>query len=205
MAYEAWCTRARWLSSEWRSAASARHRSVMSVPTPITPATAPSASRTGEYHASNTTPKTSTVDENISPVRARRTSASACGRAAKRPEPELRGVGDPGVADRARQGLGDDRNVVRMHIVERVALEQLPRCVSEHALHGRAGVAEHAVLAHDRDDVRRVLDERAEVLLAPSQRSEEHTSELQSQSNLVCRLLLEKKKKKTIPNKKPRR
>src|SRR2546430_13438094 len=27
------------------------------------------------------------------------------------------------------------------------------------------------------------------------QRSEEHTSELQSQSNLVCRLLLEKKKK----------
>src|SRR2546427_6967182 len=28
-----------------------------------------------------------------------------------------------------------------------------------------------------------------------SQRSEEHTSELQSQSNLVCRLLLEKKKK----------
>src|SRR2546427_4246306 len=41
-------------------------------------------------------------------------------------------------------------------------------------------------------------------------RSEEHTSELQSQSNLVCRLLLEKKKKKrtyaklsqkmTVPN-----
>src|SRR2546430_9215199 len=29
------------------------------------------------------------------------------------------------------------------------------------------------------------------------QRSEEHTSELQSQSNLVCRLLLEKKKKYT--------
>src|SRR3989475_12854996 len=31
-------------------------------------------------------------------------------------------------------------------------------------------------------------------------RSEEHTSELQSQSNLVCRLLLEKKKKKTRIN-----
>src|SRR5688572_31575741 len=29
-------------------------------------------------------------------------------------------------------------------------------------------------------------------------RSEEHTSELQSQSNLVCRLLLEKKKKKKM-------
>src|SRR2546430_11408924 len=31
--------------------------------------------------------------------------------------------------------------------------------------------------------------------IAPDLRSEEHTSELQSQSNLVCRLLLEKKKK----------
>src|SRR2546427_9108529 len=29
-----------------------------------------------------------------------------------------------------------------------------------------------------------------------AERSEEHTSELQSQSNLVCRVLLEKKKKK---------
>src|SRR5256886_10097549 len=33
-------------------------------------------------------------------------------------------------------------------------------------------------------------------VLALLERSEEHTSELQSQSNLVCRLLLEKKKKK---------
>src|SRR5688572_32318719 len=33
-------------------------------------------------------------------------------------------------------------------------------------------------------------------LFAKALRSEEHTSELQSQSNLVCRLLLEKKKKK---------
>src|SRR5438034_3597056 len=32
----------------------------------------------------------------------------------------------------------------------------------------------------------------------PSRRSEEHTSELQSHSDLVCRLLLEKKKKKKI-------
>src|SRR3989475_9021567 len=35
-------------------------------------------------------------------------------------------------------------------------------------------------------------------LTAFETRSEEHTSELQSQSNLVCRLLLEKKKKKKI-------
>src|SRR3712207_7340523 len=33
---------------------------------------------------------------------------------------------------------------------------------------------------------------------ALAQRSEEHTSELQSRQYLVCRLLLEKKKKKTI-------
>src|SRR2546430_13299738 len=33
----------------------------------------------------------------------------------------------------------------------------------------------------------------------PAPRSEEHTSELQSQPNLVCRLLLEKKKKMVEP------
>src|SRR2546427_5312838 len=39
-------------------------------------------------------------------------------------------------------------------------------------------------------------DDRRRASLSRSSRSEEHTSELQSQSNLVCRLLLEKKKKK---------
>src|SRR5437660_3603758 len=34
----------------------------------------------------------------------------------------------------------------------------------------------------------------------PTERSEEHTSELQSRGHLVCRLLLEKKKKHTSPN-----
>src|SRR2546430_6429287 len=50
--------------------------------------------------------------------------------------------------------------------------------------------------------------ESHDLLLAPpgqarketADRSEEHTSELQSQSNLVCRLLLEKKKKKIKKN-----
>src|SRR2546426_6602034 len=43
------------------------------------------------------------------------------------------------------------------------------------------------------------LEERLGLDLPPSRvkRSEEHTSELQSPCNLVCRLLLEKKKKKT--------
>src|SRR2546428_7175161 len=35
--------------------------------------------------------------------------------------------------------------------------------------------------------------------IAPGTRSEEHTSELQSRSDLVCRLLLEKKKTKPSP------
>src|SRR5438034_2761575 len=34
------------------------------------------------------------------------------------------------------------------------------------------------------------------LIIQPTERSEEHTSELQSHSDLVCRLLLEKKKKK---------
>src|SRR5205085_6124784 len=44
-------------------------------------------------------------------------------------------------------------------------------------------------------------DRRSPAPLGP-ERSEEHTSELQSQSNLVCRLLLEKKKKKKKKNNK---
>src|SRR2546427_3000334 len=43
----------------------------------------------------------------------------------------------------------------------------------------------------------------SKVDIETDERSEEHTSELQSQSNLVCRLLLEKKK--TGMNKPPRR
>src|SRR5438093_5307327 len=42
----------------------------------------------------------------------------------------------------------------------------------------------------------RTVDRVDGVLLSHVVRSEEHTSELQSLTNLVCRLLLEKKKKK---------
>src|SRR2546427_8690674 len=52
------------------------------------------------------------------------------------------------------------------------------------------------------EDLRSVVEPRRERGRGgdrpPRERSEEHTSELQSQSNLVCRLLLEKKKKKNI-------
>src|SRR5260221_7593445 len=40
----------------------------------------------------------------------------------------------------------------------------------------------------------------AAILAQPAGRSEEHTSELQSHSDLVCRLLLEKKKKQNMIN-----
>src|SRR2546430_7872005 len=54
-------------------------------------------------------------------------------------------------------------------------------------------------IARDRERrvVRRIvrLEEPSHVFQGRRLRSEEHTSELQSQSNLVCRLLLEKKKK----------
>src|SRR2546430_9327562 len=52
-----------------------------------------------------------------------------------------------------------------------------------------------------RQSCQRLLECRRRRSILPFQlidRSEEHTSELQSQSNLVCRLLLEKKKKTKI-------
>src|SRR2546427_7150157 len=45
-----------------------------------------------------------------------------------------------------------------------------------------------------------LLQPLADVIKLITKRSEEHTSELQSQSNLVCRLLLEKKKKQYVRN-----
>src|SRR5436309_9241872 len=47
-------------------------------------------------------------------------------------------------------------------------------------------------------NVEHVIGERRRLGVARRSRSEEHTSELQSRENLVCRLLLEKKKKKYI-------
>src|SRR5688572_32425581 len=61
-------------------------------------------------------------------------------------------------------------------------------------LHRRAGRAALQQLRPEDDRARAVSPARR----ARGPRSEEHTSELQSQSNLVCRLLLEKKKKKKI-------
>src|SRR2546430_4643674 len=71
----------------------------------------------------------------------------------------------------------------------RVEVEDLP----DRHEHGVAVVRRD----HDRAARREVLVRVLTPLLHDPERSEEHTSELQSQSNLVCRLLLEKKKNLT--------
>src|SRR2546426_684621 len=73
----------------------------------------------------------------------------------------------------------------------RVALAAVDRVLDPHGVIGR-GRPEH---------VDRPLRDRVhelDVLHGPGCRSEEHTSELQSPCNLVCRLLLEKKKTSNI-------
>src|SRR3712207_6899994 len=72
------------------------------------------------------------------------------------------------------------RRVVPAHGAEQSA-EAPPRAVGRGYRYGAAGGHGRRVLAADRTE-------------QPRQRSEEHTSELQSRQYLVCRLLLEKKK-----------
>src|SRR2546430_12796115 len=56
--------------------------------------------------------------------------------------------------------------------------------------HGRPDACKGNPFARETRDPHRRISRRRRL----EERSEEHTSELQSQSNLVCRLLLEKKK-----------
>src|SRR2546425_5087863 len=69
------------------------------------------------------------------------------------------------------------------------------RVVGQDRAHGHAEQRQHVIRGHariqrDRPDAARVQE-----------RSEEHTSELQSLAYLVCRLLLEKKKNKNTTDK----
>src|SRR5204862_8308286 len=68
---------------------------------------------------------------------------------------------------------------------------------SEHDTRGRAAVA---AARREHHGVRIRLHPRRPGLVEPA-RSEEHTSELQSRRDLVCRLLLEKKKINELPAK----
>src|SRR2546427_4927796 len=67
------------------------------------------------------------------------------------------------------------------------------------SLHDALPISENRKLKKRLEEAQIIIEFQkkvADVLGIPLKRSEEHTSELQSQSNLVCRLLLEKKKKK---------
>src|SRR2546429_5923134 len=77
------------------------------------------------------------------------------------------------------------RGEVRLHVVAEVITED-----EELARASREVVAER-VEVHER---RAGVGQRLEGSLHGADRSEEHTSELQSRLHLVCRLLLEKKK-----------
>src|SRR5205809_7228316 len=70
--------------------------------------------------------------------------------------------------------------------------DALPIC-----LNGSAGVEDHDFVGEIEGELDVLLDQKNRLTLE-LQRSEEHTSELQSRLHLVCRLLLEKKKKNHI-------
>src|SRR2546427_9647847 len=99
---------------------------------------------------------------------------------------------------------GDVAALQGVRVVEKVA--ELGERVTAHAGDGRpaAGVLGDEVTDHVAPEA--VLQAHDVVRDAEpvGDRSEEHTSELQSQSNLVCRLLLEKKKKTRLPSVKSR-
>src|SRR5690606_39781621 len=75
----------------------------------------------------------------------------------------------------------------------RLVLDEWRRLVGDPA-RGRALVFCVSV-AHAQDMTARLNRAGIKALCVVGERSEEHTSELQSRENLVCRLLLEKKKK----------
>src|SRR5205085_11083416 len=76
-------------------------------------------------------------------------------------------------------------------------LHSFPTRRSSDLLPGRLQGTDHAFFPRSLRKTRRALQAHEQISWGTApQRSEEHTSELQSQSNLVCRLLLEKKKKK---------
>src|SRR5438093_7546116 len=81
-----------------------------------------------------------------------------------------------------------------------VSEEDEDRLLLAPQFHGPSDADRMRQLRADRGRDREIVPLPVDVMarhLMPFDRSEEHTSELQSLTNLVCRLLLEKKKKQT--------
>src|SRR2546427_4314043 len=104
-------------------------------------------------------------------------------------------------AERCRAVFGADRFFVelqRNYVRGDLALTRALKAIADDAHLGvvaSGNVHYHARARHRLHDVLVAIRHRTTLDGSHSVRSEEHTSELQSQSNLVCRLLLEKKKK----------
>src|SRR5207253_5820640 len=121
----------------------------------------------------------------------------AADRVAELPETYGEGVAVAGNADVVQAAVGGvrahgDRGHAAVHGIEAVA--------AAHEVGGGLGGAAdarqlHHVLRLERQAPARLDDRRGDRVMpaARAQRSEEHTSELQSRGHLVCRLLLEKK------------
>src|SRR5690606_40699718 len=93
------------------------------------------------------------------------------------------------------QGLGHGPRILRLtqvHQLETAAGNQFEVAIEVAQLRCPLGYAAVQTVA-----LAGQLPDGVLVLLGIMGRSEEHTSELQSRENLVCRLLLEKKKRKT--------
>src|SRR2546427_8126583 len=107
----------------------------------------------------------------------------------RRPEARGRAITRPVAHDLAMHGHGTIRQVAREDEVDAL-VERLLRIEEIGSLAAREA---RRLAVRCLPAIREPRPEHH-----PVGRSEEHTSELQSQSNLVCRLLLEKKKQTTV-------
>src|SRR2546426_8931620 len=99
--------------------------------------------------------------------------------------------------------MAKKRKPQTLHEVERgeilrYLLEVYPAGATPKALQNHLDYMRYNVSDDDLEFDLAYLDEKHFISIEIGERSEEHTSELQSPCNLVCRLLLEKKKQQHI-------
>src|SRR2546430_1307985 len=111
----------------------------------------------------------------------------------KLPDGELARVAEVARKERLKRELGDPLEPLFPRVRDLI----LRKCQPEKAQQIRAIFERQPLGELERLIVKQLLDVAGlatDIFHLSARRSEEHTSELQSQSNLVCRLLLEKKK-----------